>query len=138
MWCVGGQFMLDVKREIYLICTKHLLNKLKHQEAGILCFFSDEKNFDQNRKVNWKNNRWLYRDLDQFTIVMYHKFPSTVMVQGVMSNERDVIPPQFFFAGFKSQCHCLYRGVGESCEVLNRQSIQQKTMHLPTRLCTIS
>ena len=29
-----------------------LLNNLKHETAGMLRFFSDEKNFDQDQKVN--------------------------------------------------------------------------------------
>lgn len=63
--------------------------------------FSDEKNFNQDQKVNSKNNRWLCDDPTEVPIVMQTKFPATVMTLAVVSNKGDVMPPHFFEAGLK-------------------------------------
>ncbi len=82
--------------------AKLLLNKLKNPAAnGQLVFSSDEKNFSQDQKVNRKNNRWLCADISDVPIVMATKFPATVMVLGVVSNEGDVMPPHIFAKGLK-------------------------------------
>lgn len=41
------------------IKAQALLNDMKHDSAGFLRFFSDEKNFIQDRKVNRQNDRWI-------------------------------------------------------------------------------
>ena len=51
--------------------------------------------------MNRRNNRWLCTSIDQVPIVMSTKFPATVMVLGVVSNEGDVMPPYFFPKGLK-------------------------------------
>jgi hypothetical protein len=66
-----------------------------------LIFFSDEKNFTQDQKVNRKNNRWLCSDPTEVPIVMSTKFPANVMVLGVVSNKSDVMPPHIFAKGLK-------------------------------------
>ena len=59
--------------------AKKLLAKLKNpKERKPLIFFSDEKNFQQDQKVNWKNNRWLCANADVVPIVMKTKYPATV------------------------------------------------------------
>jgi len=68
---------------------------------GQLIFFSDEKNFYQDQKVNRKNNRWLCWNISEVPIMMASMFPATVMVLGVVSNEGDVMPPHFFAKGLK-------------------------------------
>ena len=95
-----GQLMTEATKGRRFEKAKKLLNKLKSPAVpNPLIFFSDEKNFDQDQKVNSQNDRWLCRDPEEVPIVMCSKFPATVMVLGVMSNEGDVMPPHFFKKG---------------------------------------
>ncbi len=56
----NGQFMNAATKERRLAKAKILLNRLKAPAANNqLIFFSDEKNFSKDQKVNRKNNRWL-------------------------------------------------------------------------------
>ena len=97
-----GQFMTEATKKTRYEKAAALLNRLKHPPAqDILIFFSDEKNFTQDQKVNSKNNRWLCDDPSDVPIVMKTKFPATVMVLGVISNKGDVMPPHVFEAGLK-------------------------------------
>ena len=67
----------------------------------MLWFYSDEKNFDQDQKINRQNDRWLCADSSDVPHVMYPKFPATVMVLGVVSNEGHVMPSHFFPQGLR-------------------------------------
>ena len=97
-----GQFISETTKENRLVRSKRLVSKLKHPaEQDILWFFSDEKNFDQDQKVNRRNDRWLCADPSEVPRVMHTKFPATVMVLGVVSNEGHVMPPHFFTQGMK-------------------------------------
>ncbi|UYV82887.1 hypothetical protein LAZ67_22001238 [Cordylochernes scorpioides] len=78
-----------------------LLNNLKQDSFGMLRFFSDEKNFDVDQKVNPKNDRWICKDPSEIPVVMHTKFPASVMVLGVISSEGDVMPPHFFEKGLR-------------------------------------
>ncbi|UYV79804.1 hypothetical protein LAZ67_18000702, partial [Cordylochernes scorpioides] len=78
-----------------------LLNNLKHDSFGMLRFFSDEKNFDVDQKVNPRNDRWICKDPSEIPVVMHTKFPASVMVLGVISSEDDVMPPHFFEKGLR-------------------------------------
>ncbi|UYV65511.1 hypothetical protein LAZ67_3004553, partial [Cordylochernes scorpioides] len=78
-----------------------LLNNLKHDSFGMRRFFSDEKNFDVDQKVNPRNDRWICKDPSEITVVMHTKFPASVMVLGVISSEGDVMPPHFFEKGLR-------------------------------------
>ncbi|UYV71114.1 hypothetical protein LAZ67_8001791, partial [Cordylochernes scorpioides] len=78
-----------------------LLNNLKHDSFGMLRFFSDEKNFDVDQKVNPRNDRWICKDRSEIPVVMHTKFPASVMVLGVISSEGDVMPPHFFEKGLR-------------------------------------
>jgi hypothetical protein len=49
--------------------------------------------------VNSRNNRWLCDNPSEVLIVMKTKFPTMVMVLGVVSNKGDVMPPHVFEAG---------------------------------------
>ncbi|UYV73173.1 IKK1 [Cordylochernes scorpioides] len=69
-----------------------LLNNLKHDSFGMLRFFSDEKNFDVDQKVNPRNDRWICKDPSEIPVVMHTKFPASVMVLGVISSEGDASP----------------------------------------------
>ncbi|KYN01851.1 hypothetical protein ALC62_07323 [Cyphomyrmex costatus] len=54
-----GQFMSAQTREQRFIRAQRLLNKSKHPEIpDMLWFYSDEKNVDQDRKINRRNDRW--------------------------------------------------------------------------------
>ena len=54
----------------------------------MLWFFSDEKNFCQDQKVNKQNNRWIATFTSHEIIVMKTKFPATVMVFGVVPTNK--------------------------------------------------
>ena len=97
-----GQFMTEATKARRAEKAKKLINRLKSPASqNMLIFFSDEKNFTQDQKVNRKNNRWLCSNPKEVPIVMATKFPATVMVLGVVSNEGDVMPPHFFPKGLK-------------------------------------
>lgn len=97
-----GQFLTEKTKKTRFEKAAALLNRVKHPPvADILVFFSDEKNFTQDQKVNPRNNRWLCDDPSDVPIVMKTKFPATVMVLGVVSNKGDVMPPHVFDAGLK-------------------------------------
>ena len=97
-----GQFMSAATKKTRYEKAAALLNRLKHPPVpDILIFFSDEKNFSQDQKVNSRNNRWLCDDPSDVPIVMKTKFPATVMVLGVVSNKGDVMPPYIFEAGLR-------------------------------------
>ena len=97
-----GQFMSEATKLRRLEKAKKLLNRLKKPPTpNILIFFSDEKNFQQDQVVNSRNNRWLCDDPEEVPIVMKTKFPATVMVLGVVSNEGDVMPPHVFPHGLR-------------------------------------
>jgi hypothetical protein len=80
------QFMSIETQENRSTPAKRLLNKLKHpEEQECLWFFSDEKYFDQDQKVNPRNDRWLSADPTEVPTVMCPNFPATVMIFGVVS-----------------------------------------------------
>lgn len=96
------QFMNEATMERRADKAARLLVKLKHPQAqNQLIFFSDEKNFCQDQKVNKRNDRWLCADVEEVPVVMSTKFPATVMVLGVISSEGDVMPPFFFEEGLR-------------------------------------
>ena len=97
-----GQFLSKRMQEKRLKHAKKLVNKLKHPvEPNMLWFFSDEKNFCQDQKINSQNNRWLAVSPKDVPRVMQTKFPATIMVFGVVSSEGDVMPPHFFADGLR-------------------------------------
>lgn len=97
-----GQFLSQKMQEKRLKHAKKLLNKLKHPlKPNMLWFFSDEKNFCQDQKINSQNNRWLAVSPKDVPRVMQTKFPVTIMVFGVVSSEGDVMPPHFFPEGLR-------------------------------------
>ena len=72
------------------------LNELKHGSSGHVRFFSDEKKFIQDKLHNRQNNRFITDDPEEVPIVISAKFPTSVMALGVVSSDRDVMPPYFF------------------------------------------
>ena len=73
-----------------------LLCSLKNEAAGRLKFFSDEKIFTVDAKVNRRNDRWLAHDSEDVPVVARTKFPASVHVLGVVSSDGDIMPPHFF------------------------------------------
>lgn len=59
----------------------------------MLWFFTDEEKFYQKIKVNQRNDKWFGRDPKGISMVIHTKFPATVTVLGVVSNETYIIPP---------------------------------------------
>lgn len=93
--------MSQITKENRLIRSKRLLNKhINSAKEDVIWFFSDEKNFDQDQKVNKKNDRWLCNNSSEVPAT-HTKFPATVMVLGILSNEGHVMPPHFFPQGLK-------------------------------------
>lgn len=67
-------------------------------------FFSDEKNFSQNQKLDRRKDRWLCQTAEEFPIFRHSNLLASVMVQVVMSNEDNdgyVMPPHFFCQGLR-------------------------------------
>lgn len=81
--------------------AENLINDLKHFSAGMLRFFSDEKNFIQDKVVNRQNDRYLAESPEDVPIAMHSKYPAHIMVLGVVSSEGDVMPPFFFSNGLR-------------------------------------
>ena len=83
--------------------ARKLVNKLKHPvHPGTIWFFSDEKNFTQDRKHNSQNKSWYARNPTNVPIVGQTKCPAAaVMVFGIISSEGDVMPPHFFEKGLR-------------------------------------
>ena len=96
-----GQHLTEVQVERRFVRASALLNNMKHETNGYLRFFSDEKNFTQEEKVNRRNDRYLTDDIAEVPIVMHVKFPLNVMVLAVVSSEGDVMPPFIFEKGVK-------------------------------------
>jgi len=89
--------MLSAKNKLdRVIRCKQLLNELKNDAAGRLRFFSDEKIFTVDEKINRQNDRWLAVCPEDVPIAQRTKFAANCHVLGVVSNEGDVMPPHFF------------------------------------------
>ena len=85
------QFISEKSKENRLKRAKRFLNKLENlAEAGVIWFFSDEKNVDQDqdqkkkkkkkkKKINRRNDRWLRSDPSSVPRVTCKKCLSTVM-----------------------------------------------------------
>ena len=95
------QLLTKATKERRRVKASALINELKHQSAGMLRFFSDEKNFIQDRVTNKQNDRWLTDSPENVPISMHSKYPAHVMVLGVVSNEGDVMSPIFFPDGLR-------------------------------------
>ena len=92
-----GQLLTQATKDKRLLNSTKLLNKLKHlKESNMLWFFSDEKNFCQDQGPQQAEplmDCYVPNDVPR---VMKTKFPNTVMIFGVISSDRDVMPPHIF------------------------------------------
>ncbi len=78
-----------------------LLASLKHAASGRVRFFSDEKIFCIDQKVNRRNDRWLAKDPEDVPVVGRRKYPASAHVLLVVSSKGDVMPLHFFEKGEK-------------------------------------
>lgn len=93
------QLLTDAIKERRLAKCMLLLSSMKHETAGHLRFFSDEKIFTVDAKTNRRNDRFLAQDPEDVPIVCRTKYPASVHVLLVVSSEGDVMPPHFFDKG---------------------------------------
>ncbi len=101
-----GQMISEVTRAARVQRGSTILRELKKPasrggEASKLVFFSDEKNFFQDRVVNRHDDRWICAESSELPVVMRAKYPSHLMMLGVVSNEEDVMAPHIFESGFR-------------------------------------
>ncbi|RLU25090.1 hypothetical protein DMN91_003182 [Ooceraea biroi] len=66
-----------------------LLCSLKHEAAGRIRFFSDEKIFTVDAKVNRRNDRWLAHNPEDIPVVGKTKFPANIHVLSVVSKRHN-------------------------------------------------
>ena len=101
-YCLRKHHLLTAAlMEQRLIKGTALLNELKHGSSGHVKFFSDEKKFIQDKLHNRQNNHFITDDPEEVPIVMSTKFPTSVMVLGIVSSNGDVMPPYFFPEGLR-------------------------------------
>lgn len=93
------QMLSEVAKLKRLARCNLLLCSLKHEASGRIRFFSDEKIFTVDAKVNRRNDRWLAHNPEDVPVVGKTKFPASVHVLSVVSSEGDVMPPYFFKKG---------------------------------------
>ena len=93
--------LTEKTKDTRLAKARALLNELKDESVGMLRFFSDEKNFVQDMRVNVQNDRWLCSDPSDVPVVMRSKMPASVMILGVVSSDGDVMPLHIFQQGLR-------------------------------------
>ena len=86
-------------RESFNACKTTLKQSEAPKRIGVSLVFLRRKNFDQDQKVNQRNDRWLCADSTEVPTVMHTKFPATVMVFGVVSREGHIISSSLFSTG---------------------------------------
>lgn len=98
-YCKSYRMLItNVSKELRKVKAAALLNELKHGSAGMLRF-SDEKNFIQDQTSNRQNDRWICKDIEEVPVMKHMKFPSSVMVFGVISSKGTVMSSSFKRAG---------------------------------------
>ena len=97
-----SQILTEKTKNLRLIKSVRLLNKLKHpKKPNMLWFFSEEKNFCQDQVYNSQNHRRIVTNKGDVPWVMKAKFPATVMVFGVVSSDGHITPLHIFEVGLK-------------------------------------
>ncbi len=91
-----SQHITDAMKAKRVAQCELLLSSLKHQATGRMCFFTDEKIFTVEQKVNRRNNRWLTTDPGEVPIVGKRKFPTSVHILLLISSEGHIMPPHYF------------------------------------------
>ena len=54
-----GQLLTDAMKETHKVKATALLNNLEHKTDGLIRFFSDKENFNQDQKLKRRNNCWI-------------------------------------------------------------------------------
>ena len=75
--------------------------KRQWSNSNKLWFFSDEKNFCADQKFKKQNNQWIAMNPADVPKVIKTKYPETVTVFGVISDEGVVMPPCIFEKGLR-------------------------------------
>ncbi|QQP40359.1 Transposable element tcb1 transposase [Caligus rogercresseyi] len=115
-------------RESRRVKAAALLNNLKHERAGLL---------SQDQNSNRQNDRWICQNVDEVPVVKHTKFPSSVMVLGVISSEEDVMPPPpLIREGPQGQHGHLHRRYEERREALDGPGGEWEALCLPVGLCS--
>jgi hypothetical protein len=95
--------------------------------------FSDEKIFTVEASVNFRNSRWLAHDPDDMPVIPRIKFPASVRILGVATNEGDVPPPPFFKSETDTKERYLdifsKRSCGSKKKLLANHTYSNKTVH---------
>ena len=92
-YCLKKHHLLTAAlMEQQLIKGTALLNELKHGSSGHVRFFSDEKKFIWDKLHNRQNDCFITDNPEEVPIVMSTKFPTSVMVLGIMSSDGDIMP----------------------------------------------
>ena len=63
-----AQLLTEAQAEKRFIGASALLNDMKHETAGYLCFFSDGKIFTQEQNINSRNDRYLSDDIGKMLL----------------------------------------------------------------------
>ena len=92
------QMLSDAMKARRLERSELLITSLKHRDASQIRFFSD-KIFCVDVKISHQNDRRICKDPADIPVIGAAKFPARVHVLEVISNEEDVMPPQFFGKG---------------------------------------
>ena len=106
----------------------------------MLWFFSDEMNFCQDQAHNRQNHQWIAMCPNNVPRVMKTKFPNMVMIFGVISSNKEVMPPHIFEMGLRVDIE-IYLQVMETVMLL---CIKQVAWHRPwiwqqdSALCHVS
>ena len=79
-----GQLLADTMKEIRKLKATTLLNNFNHETTGRISLFSDAKNFDQDQRLNRRNNCWICRKPEDAPTIMHTKYPNFVMVLSVV------------------------------------------------------
>ena len=97
-----SQILTKKTKNLRLINSVRLLKKLKlPKKPNIPLFFSDEKNFCQDKVHNSQNHRWIATNNRDVPRVMKTKFSATIMVFGVVSSVGHIMLPHIFEFGLK-------------------------------------
>lgn len=75
-------FLKEAPEESRKVKAATLLNQLKHRCAGMLMFFPDVKNFDQDEESNKQKSKCICKDIGEVPNVEHTKFLSSSMVFG--------------------------------------------------------
>ena len=97
-----GQLCTNPQEPSIISESDTMFNELDWRCAAVQLMLSTDPSYD-NRTIasNLKMQIWIATNNRDVPRVMKRKFPATVMVFGVVSNESRIMPPHFFEVGLK-------------------------------------